>query len=321
VRDGIAVRAALVLFGVVVALALAEIGTRVYIDLRARNSIAVYGYGPSDVPGIAYLPKPHQTVNGRPFSNNLGLINAGDTSAQKAAGTFRIVLLGDSVAQVVLDQEGQPLHELLFSTRLATLLRTRTGRDVEVLNLSATGLSLAQELQLFQARGAALDPDLVLFAYCYNDPVATEIGSTGWSDPPTFPAFVWLIVRLWTQDARRNETSWYDRDGPVYHELEATFAAVGALARQRRVAIVGLPLLWNDRAKQIHLPALEELTARYEVPYVNLWERLHAADLESLSSRELPRDHVHYTPGAHALVAQALADAIRPMITDESQGR
>lgn len=315
--DGIAIRLALVLFGLAIAFVITEIGTRIYIRARAHDFIAVHGYGPSDVPGIAYLPRPNQRVGGLPFSNNLGLINATDATPRKRPGTFRILLLGDSVAQVVMDRDAHRFHEDLFSTRLEVLLRSRTGRDVEVLNLSATGLSIAQELSLFHARGSSLEPDMVLFAYCYNDPIETEIGPRGWSDPPTFPAVAWLIVRLWTQDERRNDTVWYDQTGAVYHRLEGTFAELGALARQRKVAVVGLPLLWNDPVKQVHLAALEELTARNQLPYVNLWEPLRTTDLESLSSREMPRDHIHYTAPAHALVAHALADAVTPVVAED----
>ena len=113
---------------------------------------------------------------------------------------------------------------------------------------------------------------------------------------------------------RRREWSWYDHTGAIYHRLEATFAELGALARQRKVAVIGLPLLWNDPAKQVHLATLEELTARNQVPYLNLWERLRTTDLESLSSRDMPRDHIHYTPAMHALVADTLADAVAPVV-------
>ena len=313
-RDGIAIRLALVLGASAIAFAVTEIGTRWYVRARGHEFIAVRGYGTSDVPGIAYLPLPNSVVEGLPFSNNLALINDRDTTPQKPAGSFRILVVGDSVAQVVLDRQAHRFHEDLFSTRLEELLRSRTGRDVEVLNLSATGLSLAQELALFRARGSALEPDLVLFAYCYNDSVATAVGPRGWSDTPTFPAVAWLIERLRNQEESRWEQRWYDSSGPTYHKLEETFGEVGALARQRKVAVVGLPLLWNDPAKQVHLAALEELTARYEVPYVNLWDRLRGTDLESFSSRELPRDHIHYTPRAHALIAEALADAVTPVV-------
>lgn len=309
---------ALVLFGLAIAFVVTEIGTRLYVRARAHDYISVRGYGVSDVPGIAYLP----LANQRSFSNNLGLINDTDTAPQKPPGTFRILVLGDSVAQVVMDRDGRPdgdgrkFHDDLFSKQLEVLLRSRTGRDVEVLNLSATGLSLAQELTLFRARGAALDPDLVLFAYCYNDPIATEIGPRGFSDTPTFPAVAWLIERLTTLDDRRREGTWYDPNKAPYRGLEVTFAEVGALASERKVAVVGLPLLWNDRAKQIHLAALEELTSRNHVPYVNLWERLRGNDLESLASRQQPRDRAHYTLPAHQLVAKALADAVTPVIAE-----
>jgi lysophospholipase L1-like esterase len=311
------VRLALLAFGTTLALAVSEIGVRLYVRMQAR-SLVPKGYVRSDVPGIQYLPGTNmKLVSGRPFSNNLGLINASDTAPQKPSGTFRILVVGDSVAQVVMDMDtGDPnFHEALFTSRLERLLRATTGRDVEVLNLSATGLSLAQELLLVQARGLPLDPDVILFAYCYNDPVETPVWDMA-NEPITFPALVWLATWLYDGHAERlREGDWY-QSGPTYERLEQKFAELGALGGTRKVAVIGLPMLWNDAAQQIHLPKVEELTARNRLPYIDLWACLRASEPERWVSRDIPRDHIHYTAPVHRLVAEMLASIVTPIVTE-----
>lgn len=82
----------------------------------------------------------------------------------KPAGTFRIVVLGDSVAEGLgVDDDGA-----IFPARLERLLRA-AGRPVEVLNFAVTGYNTAQEVETLAARALAFDPDLVVLAYCLND--------------------------------------------------------------------------------------------------------------------------------------------------------
>lgn len=50
-HDGIAIRLALVLFGLTIAFVMTEIGTRAYIRARAHDSIAMHGYGTSESAG------------------------------------------------------------------------------------------------------------------------------------------------------------------------------------------------------------------------------------------------------------------------------
>jgi hypothetical protein len=210
----------------------------------------------------------------------------------------------------------RPIHAALFTGRLEALLRERTGRPVEVLNLSAVGLSLAQELVLLHARGRALEPDIVLFAYCYNDPVETDVGRHAWQDSPTFPAVLWLLDHIDEQDAARREDEWYAPSSDTYRRLESTFRDLGVLAQQQRIALVGLPLLWNSRARQIHLSTVEKLTAANRIPYLDVWPQFSAAHAERWTSPHVPTDHIHYTAAAHGLLAETLAAALAPTILE-----
>jgi hypothetical protein len=85
---------------------------------------------------------------------------------QKPKGTFRIVLIGDSVA------EGRDVDpDSSFGRVLERMLNARDdGRRYEVILLARIGYSLSQEVVLLEDEAPRYDPDLVLWSYCLNDP-------------------------------------------------------------------------------------------------------------------------------------------------------
>jgi lysophospholipase L1-like esterase len=118
---------------------------------------------PSDDPVLLYEPKP----------------GAGDVNAfgardfpfdpAKPAGTFRIVVLGDSIGfGYCNDGEALAIADT-FPKVLERALRARIGPNVQVVNLSVSGYDTLQEAEMLARKGLALDPDLVLIAYCLND--------------------------------------------------------------------------------------------------------------------------------------------------------
>jgi len=98
-------------------------------------------------------------------TNALGLRGA-PARTEKAPGTFRILVLGDSFAFGfgVADDEA-------FPAVLGRLLPPPPGFErVEVLNAGVAGWSADQYWLFLEARGFALAPDLVLLAPTENDP-------------------------------------------------------------------------------------------------------------------------------------------------------
>jgi hypothetical protein len=205
----------------------------------------------------------------------------------------------------------------LFSSVLEDTLRAQTGRDVEVLNLSAVGLSLEQEINLLHARGWRLAPDVVVFAYCFNDPVPTEIGIGQWSDAPGSSVLLWLLRKAFDGHRDEDGSTWYDIHSDVYARLEKTFAELGDLSRQTRIAVAGLPLLEDRREPQPHLDALQRLTAKYGVPYIDLRRGMRQVPLERFAGRERQRDRIHYTAPAHRAVGEALAAALSKVVVSD----
>jgi lysophospholipase L1-like esterase len=83
---------------------------------------------------------------------------------EKPEGTFRILLLGDSVSV----GQGVREYENTYPAVLETYLRER-GLEVELLNFAVTGYNTQQEVWTLNDKGLAFDPDLVLVGYCLND--------------------------------------------------------------------------------------------------------------------------------------------------------
>ncbi len=101
----------------------------------------------------------------------------------------RILLIGDS------ETLGPKLREdETLAARLEDTLGARLGRRTEVVNFGVEGYDTAQETRLFELRGAALAPDVVLLYFVSNDVLPPELVriADGWDRS--------LVIR-WARDA------------------------------------------------------------------------------------------------------------------------
>jgi hypothetical protein len=96
--------------------------------------------------------------------NSLGF-RGPEVAAEKPEGTYRILVLGDSVAF------GWGVDDdVTFLRRLERDLQQRgDGRSYEVLNTGHPMYDSMQELAMLRDHGLALDPDLVLLVFVIND--------------------------------------------------------------------------------------------------------------------------------------------------------
>lgn len=80
------------------------------------------------------------------------------------AGTYRILVLGDSVGEGLRIEDDSHIFPAVLEARLRGL-----GLDAEVLNFSVNGYNTLQEVETLKEKGLPFRPDLVLVAYCLND--------------------------------------------------------------------------------------------------------------------------------------------------------
>jgi hypothetical protein len=88
-----------------------------------------------------------------------------EVTIPKPQGTFRILVLGDSVAYGMAVSRNKT-----FPNRLESLLREKLG-TVDVINFGVPGYTPYNELQYYLTKGREFGADIVIVAFCMNDVV------------------------------------------------------------------------------------------------------------------------------------------------------
>lgn len=156
----------IVVLAVLAVLFSAEVVLRVFWEMGGwvRRPI----YRKSDNPYLRYelIPK---TESGKVSVNSAGF-RGREYSPAKPAGTFRVIMLGDSETLSLM----LPLEDTL-PAQLENLLNQKSGgMRYEVLNFGVEGYNTFQELELLKAKGLEYNPDLVILNYVLNDPEPGE---------------------------------------------------------------------------------------------------------------------------------------------------
>jgi lysophospholipase L1-like esterase len=131
--------------------------------LDTREPRIAYRYDPE----IRYVLSPSQQGwidDGWLTINSLGF-RGPEIATPKPPGTFRIVVIGDSVTMGWGVGDGET-----YPAQLESLLRARfPGRRLEVANLGVGGYDTRQEVTLLERNVERLQPDVVLVGFYSND--------------------------------------------------------------------------------------------------------------------------------------------------------
>jgi hypothetical protein len=207
-RRGIAIKLALVLASLCVALCIAEIALRLagYTYPTFYTTDATRGYGLR--PGVRgwYRKEGESYVR----INSEGLRDR-EHSRQKPPNTFRIALLGDSYAEAL-----QVPLEATFWRVLEERLRSCPavgGRGVEVINFGVSGYGTAQELLTLREKVWDYAPDLVLLAVTTNNDITDNSRALKRTDE--VPYFVFREGRLALDDSFRDTRAFRLRSSPL----------------------------------------------------------------------------------------------------------
>jgi len=150
---------------------LLELGLRLFLHTFAGSGI----YRPHPVrfwtlrSNLQEIPKTTLEMDQRRLTtvvstNDLGLRSPA-VSRIKAAGTYRILCLGDSTTFGHGIAESESFSRVLESR----LRRAYPGKSCEVINGGIPGYSTFQGLNLLKEKGLGLAPDLVIVSYFYSD--------------------------------------------------------------------------------------------------------------------------------------------------------
>lgn len=277
------------------------------------------------VPGLRHDGDPGGFYEYRGRSNSLGYRDR-EHSVEKPPGTYRIAVLGDSIAAGYRIER----TEDAFPALLEAMLRAR-GLPVEVLSFGVTGYNTAQEVETLRARALRFDPDLVLLAYCHND-----------RRPPDPRILQGLreaqggrrVVPLSLVDRRLAWSALYrflrfqvlasaQEDAGAAGE-EAVARALDELAGMSRregfevllAVFPYLPKLYDREHARQHA-RLAEIARRNGFHHLDL--RPAFRDCRLARPDRLRFDRYHPTAAGHRCAAEAMAEAVQPIVAAARQ--
>ena len=274
---------------------------------------------------VGYYPAPNQEVaryGGRIRTNAFGM-RAPDYAAEKAPGTLRILMLGDSTlwGASYVDQD-----EIYARVTEARLRQSLGGRSVEVLNAAANGwgpfhkLGYVERFGTFAADVAVIclpvwdvvRPHWNLMSHPYLTVDAPP--RLAWEEVMMHLAYRLRLAKLEHRDPQDMERQ-AERGRAAYAQLAARLEAAGC-----RVLFEVLPSRWAATGAQVPPKELEQvarLRAAVETPRRPL--HFPAGMFRGAGKpREIYRDGIHLDRRGHALYGSYMADRIRELLAADA---
>jgi len=159
--------------------ALFSLITLVLFLLAGELALRLIGYAPVEtcyvnVPGVHHLHKPNWKGlhYGKLLVTNRWGLRGNDFAAEKPAGEFRVLCLGDSVTFGFGVANGED-----YPAQLESILNRRDGgfpRYV-VINSGVDAYSTREEVEYYIRYGSAFNPDRVILGICLNDVTETNL--------------------------------------------------------------------------------------------------------------------------------------------------
>ena len=275
-------------------------------------------------PELVYVTRPRYTTNGVAISEAHGILRATDVPEEKPAGTFRVVVLGDSIAAAhPIVVGGAPS----FPDAMERRLNADGGGRFEVLNFGTDGYGSTQESRLLEVQAGRFAPDLVLVEYCLNDPAASYTPTVWFLAGAEPPSYLLDLVRRRLHAApslidpahpryTHGAVDWgrlYARNGEPWRETQRALARIAAwgASHRARVALALFPLLLDSAGQEVEKRQLAGITA--QVREAAGAAGMHVIDLGPTFAREasegwrlLPGDSIHPNARGHLEAAAAI---------------
>jgi len=311
-----------VLLTTVLALALVEVGLRVYSRLTPNVDVEFTRYAtlmksaaPGSALGFRHEPGTHARLFGVDVAINSRGFRDAEIPPEKRPGETRVALLGDSVTF----GWGVP-----YGSRFSEILErdwSRDGRPLELVNTGHGNWNSAQE-QAALAELLADDPlDGILQFWYINDAEPTPPHRDApWYARLQLAIFVWAKSDLLQRRFGAKEgyedyyRDLYEDDAPGYGEFRRALERTGEIARSR-----GVPWVF------VILPEFHAFPGPFRDVYAHVAADAEAAgaivvDVTDSFAGEDPagiwvaHNDVHPNARGHALIAQAVRDAVDPAL-------
>ncbi len=313
------------LAALLVALAICELAVRLLGSAPEVFHVQEGRFRLSSNPLIGYELVPHfesdqagLMVDFAGKANSLGFRDR-EHPVKKTKGTYRILVLGDSITQGWMIANPEDIFTSVLENRLIA-----EGRRVEVLNFGVNGYNTRQEVETLREKGLQFKPDLVILAYCVNDMFLDSGGirrdlerRKAQQAELKMPRFlfksalfrqVWAVVMTYSQKPLPDKGTPQDRSDQVVPEA---LASLKELADRHGFAVLvaAFPYLTN-LAKGPNpdlFVDLEDLARRHDFHMLDLSATLSAA----VKNENIVIDDLHPNRYGNKCIGEALADFIR----------
>ncbi|MBI5408260.1 MAG: SGNH/GDSL hydrolase family protein [Nitrospirae bacterium] len=171
-----------------------------------------------------------------------------EQSYEKMDGNFRIVLIGDSVA----NGDGVELGETFGQLLKKKLNESSDYKNIEVIVLARSGYSTSQELIILENEALKYNPDLIIWSYVLNDPAHPVFhnanGAAGqYFFKPRFHVLHFIAKRLfakrerWIRKIKNCDKEYHKRLHCVYwDQVELNIAKIGQVSKSNNIPVLFL---------------------------------------------------------------------------------
>jgi lysophospholipase L1-like esterase len=250
-----------------------------YVKVRSEKPERAHQHRPN---AKAFLMGVDVTINA------LGLRDR-EMPLAKPAGTYRILVLGDSITL----GWGVPFDQL-FTKQLEKSLNANPPspryRNYEVINTGVGNYNTAQETAYFKEQGLRFNPDMVLVAWFINDAEPTPVPSRNWLAYHSY-AYVGITSNFGallrytsaSQNYRNYYESLYAANQSGWLKSQAAFAELSSLCKSRNIhlRILLIPELHtlggNYEFTRIH-DLIRGVGSKLDVPVLDLLDAFSAAE-------------------------------------------
>lgn len=303
-----------------IALGIGEVLIRCIYSLRLDYQIEMSQYAATLKRPAMLMEMSHEHIPGKKaklmgvdvYINQYGFRD-NEYRIEKPRGTYRILLLGDSLTL----GWGVPQSER-FSELLERMLNFRVpqGRKVQIINTGVGNYNTAQEVAFFAARGRAWKPDMVIMNFFINDAEPTPLRHGTWPFKYSYLAR-WTWGRLDLLQRRFRTAPRYDKYyRSLYKENQpgwvACQKAIGRLVRLSQedgftLVLAILPELHSVEPQYIFRNEEREIAARAQAVGVKYVVML-APYFQGLQPQSLwvSPDDAHPNAIGHRIIAEGL---------------
>jgi lysophospholipase L1-like esterase len=268
-----------------------------------------------------HIPRSRATLMGVPVAiNSLGF-RSPEIAVAKPAGTYRIVLVGDSLTFGWGVRAEDGFAEVLSRAIDEEMRARKSATAVQVVNTGIGNYNTSQQLALFENAARRLDPDVVILNYYINDAEPTPTERLPYAVSYSYLA-MWLWGRLDTLSRMMDRAADYKT---YYSDLYSDGRQGFAATRQALAAFGQLSREDDFRYIVAILPELHSVAPTYEFTAVHDKVRVAAqsggadsvADLVPFFAGERPDslwvspDDAHPNAKGHAIIARGLMMHLR----------